>query len=194
MSNGAYDETRDLWNRVADDWQIQVGEDGDGNRILNSDPVLWAFAGDVNGLTVLDAGCGTGYLSKKLHDRGARVTGIDFSERMIEIARAHNPDIDFRVDSCAELRTLTDASFDLVIANYVLMDTPDLQGTLHAFHRVLKTNGMAVLVFSHPCFPQERATVSQNGDQIDYRWDFSYWHWFSLMGTVLPFDIITYAM
>jgi ubiquinone/menaquinone biosynthesis C-methylase UbiE len=194
MSDGELEETRDLWNRVADDWRIQVGDEGDGNRILNSDPVLWAFAGDVNGRTVLDAGCGTGYLSKKLHDRGARVTGIDFSERMIEIARAHHPDIDFRVDSCAELRTLTDASFDLVIANYVLMDTPDLQGTLHAFHRVLKTNGMAVLVFSHPCFPQERATVSQNGDQIDYRWDFSYWHWFSLMGTVLPFEIITYAI
>src|SRR5262249_13977245 len=121
MSKGTYDETRDLWNRVADDWQRQVGEDGDGNRILNSDPVLWAFAGNVNGLVVLDAGCGTGYLSKKLHDRGARVIGIDFSESMIEIARAHNPDIDFREDACTELHTLTDASFDLVIANYVLM-------------------------------------------------------------------------
>src|SRR5262245_26453271 len=160
MSNDAYDETRNLWNRVADDWQIQVGEDGDGNRILNSDPVLWQFAGDVNGLTVLDAGCGTGYLSKKLHDRGARVTGIDFSERMIEIARAHHPDIDFRVDSCTELATIEDESFDVVLANYVLMDTPDLHGTLHAFHRVLKPHRMAVLVFSHPCFPQERATVS----------------------------------
>jgi 2-polyprenyl-3-methyl-5-hydroxy-6-metoxy-1,4-benzoquinol methylase len=81
MSNGEYDATRDLWNRVADDWRIQVGEDGDGNRILNSDPVLWAFAGDVNGLTMLDAGCGTGYLSKKLHDRGARVIGIDVSKK-----------------------------------------------------------------------------------------------------------------
>src|SRR5438093_2026909 len=125
MSNDEYDATRDFWNRVADDWRRQVGDEGDGNRILNSDPVVWAFAGDVKGRTVLDAGCGTGYLSKKLCDQGAHVTGIDFSERMIEIARAHHPDIDFRVDSCAELRTLTDASFDLVIANYVLMDTPD---------------------------------------------------------------------
>jgi SAM-dependent methyltransferase len=174
MSDGELEGTRDLWNRVADDWQIQVGEDGDGNRILNSDPVLWQFAGDVHGRTVLDAGCGTGYLSKKLRDRGARVTGIDFSERMIEIARAHNPAIDFRMDSCAELRTLDDEYFDLVIANYVLMDTPDLHGTMHAFHRVLKPHEVAVLVFSHPCFPQAHATVSRNGDEITYRWDFSY--------------------
>jgi ubiquinone/menaquinone biosynthesis C-methylase UbiE len=174
MSNGEYDETCNLWNRVADDWRIQVGDDGDGNRILNSDPVLWAFAGDVKGLTVLDAGCGTGYLSKKLHDQGARVTGIDFSERMIEIARAHHPTLDFRVDSCAQLATIEDEHFDLVIANYVLMDTPDLHGTMHAFHRVLKPHGVAVLVFSHPCFPQGRAIVSEDGEEISYCWHVSY--------------------
>ena len=174
MSDSEREETRDLWNRVADDWRMQVGDEGDGNRLLNSDPVLWQFAGDVNGLTVLDAGCGTGYLSRKLHDRGARVMGIDFSERMIEIARAHNPDIDFRVDSCAELRTIDDAHFDLVIANYVLMDTPDLHGTMLAFYRVLKPNGVAVLVFSHPCFPQGRAIVSDDGEAVRYDWHFPY--------------------
>ena len=92
MNDREREDTRALWNRVADDWRIQVGDDGDGNRMLNSDPVLWEFAGDVSGLAVLDAGCGTGYLSRKLHDRGARVTGMDFSERMIEIARADHPE------------------------------------------------------------------------------------------------------
>jgi SAM-dependent methyltransferase len=62
----------------------------------------------------------------------------------------------------------------LVIANYVLMDTPDLHGTLHAFHRVLKPDGVAVLIFSHPCFPQGRATVSEDGEVIQYGWNFSY--------------------
>src|SRR5437879_992242 len=139
MDNHETDGIRDFWNGVADDWQIQVGTAGDSNRILNSDPVLWEFAGNVEGLKVLDAGCGTGYLCKQLKDRGAVVTGIDISERMITLARTQHPSIDFRVDSCTELRTVRDAEFDLVVSNYVLMDTPDLDGTMHAFSRVLRT-------------------------------------------------------
>jgi 2-polyprenyl-3-methyl-5-hydroxy-6-metoxy-1,4-benzoquinol methylase len=88
MSDGPLEEIRNCWNLLADDWRVQVGADGDSNRRLNSDPVLWEFAGDVRGLAVLDAGCGTGYLSAKLRDRGARVTGVDLAGRMIEIARS----------------------------------------------------------------------------------------------------------
>lgn len=62
----------------------------------------------------------------------------------------------------------------MVIANYVLMDTPDLRATMEAFHRVLKSDGVAVLVFSHPCFTQGRATVSENGEEMCYWWSFSY--------------------
>jgi 2-polyprenyl-3-methyl-5-hydroxy-6-metoxy-1,4-benzoquinol methylase len=60
MSHDELEEVRILWNRVADDWRMQVGDDGDSNRRLHSDPVLWAFVGDVRGLTVLDAGCAHG--------------------------------------------------------------------------------------------------------------------------------------
>lgn len=168
------EEVRDFWNRVADDWRTQVGDHGDSNRLLNSDPVLWELAGDVRGLAVLDAGCGTGYLSAKLRDQGALVTGIDFSERMVAIARARHTDMDFRVDCCSALATIDDAQFDMVIANYVLMDTPDLGAAMEAFHRVLKTDGVAILVFSHPCFPQGRATVSENGEEVCYFWSFPY--------------------
>ncbi len=174
MKQDDINQTRLFWNRVAKDWDIQVGNDGDNNRILNSDPVLWQFAGDVKGLTVLDAGCGTGYLSRKLKAKGAKVIGIDFSERMIQIAKEKTSNIDFRVDSCSELRTVGDASVDMIIANYVLMDTPDLEGSMKSFFRVLKKDGFAILVFSHPCFPQARATVSEDGRCVDYHWDFPY--------------------
>jgi len=167
-------ETKDFWSRVADDWRIQVGDEGDSNRLLNSDPVLWKFAGEVEGLKVLDAGCGTGYLSQKLHECGAHVTGIDFSKRMIEIARKHYPHINFRVDSCSDLGTIDTDHFDMIISNYVLMDTPHLQETINAFHRVLTSSGRVILIFSHPCFPQGRATYTEKDNELIYSWKFSY--------------------
>ena len=117
MRDSPLEEARQSWNLLAEDWRIQVGTEGDSNRRMNSDPVLWELAGDVRGLAVLDAGCGTGYLSGKLRDKGARVTGVDFAGRMIEIARADYAGIDFRVDSCTELATCADGQFDLVVAN-----------------------------------------------------------------------------
>jgi ubiquinone/menaquinone biosynthesis C-methylase UbiE len=164
---------QEFWDRVAADWDIQVGDDGDSNRRLNSDPCLWRLAGDVRGLTVLDAGCGTGYLSAKLREKGAIVTGIDFSLAMIEIARRKRPGVTFHVDSCSKLETQPPGHFDLIIANYVLMDVEDLRGCVRAFHRVLKPGGIAVVIFSHPCFPQGKSTDA-DGIGVSYEWNYNY--------------------
>src|SRR5688572_23013377 len=86
MSDEPMNEIRNFWNRVARDWRIQVGNEGDWNRRFNSDAILWRFLGDVRGRTVLDAGCGTGYLTNQLHERSARAIGVDLSEEMIRIA------------------------------------------------------------------------------------------------------------
>lgn len=167
-------EVRAFWDAVARDWRIQVGDEGDKNRRFNSDPVLWEFLGDVRGKAVLDAGYGTGYLSAKLRDRGARVVGIDVSSEMTSIARADHPDIEFRTDSLSALTSCEDGSFDAVVANYVLMDVPDLQGAVTSIHRVLRPGGTAVLVFSHPCFPQGRRAESPELSTTTYAWDSPY--------------------
>ena len=51
------------------------------------------------GWRVLDAGCGEGYLARVLAARGARVTGIDLSPRLVELARQRTPDgdIEYRI-------------------------------------------------------------------------------------------------
>ena len=41
MTDQELEETRCLWNNLAEDWLIQVGDEGNRNRIQNSDPVLW---------------------------------------------------------------------------------------------------------------------------------------------------------
>ena len=174
MKDTRPDEVRAFWNAAADDWDRHVGDEGDDNRRLNSDPVLWRFAGEVAGLHVLDAGCGTGYLARKLHEKGARVTGIDLSERMVALSRRKHPDITFHRDSCATLGKLPSEHFDLVVSNYVLMDTPDLQASVNSIFRVLKPGGCAAIIFSHPCFPQGQATVSESSDSVSYLWKHSY--------------------
>ena len=166
-------DTIALWNANAEDWHLQVGHEGDLNRRLNSDPVLWSFLGDVDGLTVLDAGCGTGYLSRKLAEGGARVIAVDAAERMIEIARRETPPelaIDYRVGSSSDLDGIADASVDRVVSNYVLMDVPDLTETIRAFYRVLKPGGLAVAVFSHPCFPLSETDDTDPAGSVAVRW------------------------
>ena len=171
-------EIQNTWDALAEDWNAHIGFEGDTNRRLNSDPVLWKFAGDVSGKNVLDAGCGTGYLSRKLADEGASVTGVDISPRMIEIARKQlqndHPEINFIIDSCSILQNIPDGNFDLIISNYVLMDLPDVKETLLSFHRVLKVNGFVVLIFSHPAFPQGYSSKVNDDGAISYNWHFSY--------------------
>lgn len=61
----------------------------------------------------------------------------------------------------------------MVVSNYVLMDLIELDDAARAFHRVLRPEGIAALVFSHPCFPQGRRSEEQNG-AVSYAWDFPY--------------------
>jgi ubiquinone/menaquinone biosynthesis C-methylase UbiE len=167
-------EARALWDARADEWWQQVGLRGDVNRRFFSDPVLWELLGDVAGLRVLDAGCGTGYLARALADRGALVTAIDWAESMVEVCRRVAPAVDCRTMSCSDMNGLPDDHFDRVVSNYVLMDSPDLDGTISELFRVTRPGGAAVVVFSHPCFPQGAARVHADGVRITYEWTASY--------------------
>lgn len=110
---------RDLWDQKAGDWHIQVDNKGDSNRRFNSDPFLWKFLGDVAGRIILDAGCGSGYLSRELSGKGAIVRAIDFSPKMIELAKRLDPKGMYLEDSVSRLTKIGDESIDKIVSNYV---------------------------------------------------------------------------
>jgi len=76
------------WDRNADVWTDQVRNRWDIFREHWNNPAFVEFAGDLSGKTVLDAGCGEGTNTRLFARRGARMTGVDLSTRMLEFARA----------------------------------------------------------------------------------------------------------
>jgi 2-polyprenyl-3-methyl-5-hydroxy-6-metoxy-1,4-benzoquinol methylase len=105
---------------------------------------------DIDGLNVLDFGCGNGWLSVYLAARGAKVWGIDISLKLIEQANQFAYDknladtIHFSKMAGEDL-TFCNNSFDLVLGSAILHHT-DIEPALSGIRRVLKPGGKAIFI------------------------------------------------
>lgn len=112
-------------------------------------------AGHVRDAIICDLACGQGVIARDLALRGAHVTGIDISERLLALARsqpvAAPHAISWRHDDAQVGRTLADASFDGVVCNMALMDIPDLAAALRTVARIVRPGGWFVFAITHPC-------------------------------------------
>lgn len=94
---------------------------------------------------ILDLGCGTGDLTKKISDANATVIGMDRSENMIEEAKRKYPAIDFYVKDALELKD--EAEFDAVFSNATLHWIKDPERVLKGIYQCLKPGGRLVAEF-----------------------------------------------
>ena len=116
-----------------------------GRRLRFLEPVLDRAVRP--GSRWLDAGCGSGVLSRCLRARGAAVVAIDASAAMIDQARnAPGGDgVDYRVVGTIERLDEPDGSLDGVLCSSVLEYVDDPLATVREFHRVLRPGGRLVL-------------------------------------------------
>jgi ubiquinone/menaquinone biosynthesis C-methylase UbiE len=91
-------------------------------------------------MSILDVGCGPGYVSAAAAERGAFPTGLDFSREMIAIARKMFPRIEFREGDAQDL-PFTGASFDRILANFALLHVAHPERACAEACRVLKPGG-----------------------------------------------------
>ena len=108
---------------------------------------------------VLDAGCGTGSLSRLLAGAGHHVVGVDVSARMIERARAKcpAPACRFVVGDAAD-PPVAGSRFDVVLSRHLLWTLPDPAGVLRRWTQRLRPGGRLVLVegrWGHGAAPPE---------------------------------------
>lgn len=108
------------------------------------------------GMRVLDAGCGDGVLSVLMANKGAMVTGCDFSAPNIEAAKEyatehHVVNVEFLVGDVEHL-PFPDNSFDLVVSSHVLEHLPDFNKGLQEVMRVTKKRAIiAIPTILNPC-------------------------------------------
>ncbi|HEU4387285.1 MAG TPA: class I SAM-dependent methyltransferase [Blastocatellia bacterium] len=105
-----------------------------------------------SGRDVLEVGCGLGTEAVRFARVGAHYTGVDLTERSIELARRRFDQEglagQLRVAD-AEALPFDDESFDLVYSHGVLHHTPDTQRAIDEIHRVLRPEGTAMVMLYH---------------------------------------------
>jgi 2-polyprenyl-3-methyl-5-hydroxy-6-metoxy-1,4-benzoquinol methylase len=166
-------DTKDGWEKFSEHW-LEISEQdagnskrrydedsGDPNRRYVIDPSLMKLIGSVEGLKILDAGCGNGYLSRRLASLGAIVTGVDFTGPFIEFCKqreSENPLGCSYVQASLDDLSIFDAGhFDLVVSNVVMVDVINYQQTFREINRILKDNGRFIWSNTHPVFGGLRA-------------------------------------
>jgi len=102
---------------------------------------------------VLDAACGTGDLAIIAAKAGATVTGLDFSERMLERARRKAPELDWVRGDLLAL-PFAEASFDAATVGFGVRNVADLAGAIAELRRVVRPGGrLAILEITRPRGP-----------------------------------------
>lgn len=120
-------------------------------------PAMMEMWPDLRGLRVLDAGCGPGAYAAELKQRGADVTSIDISERMIELARERlGPEADLRlVDMTQPLSMFGDQEFDFINAPLCLDYIENWRTLFAEFARIVKPDARFQYSCGHPSFDAE---------------------------------------
>lgn len=164
-------DNRVHWDRHAHRW-VEMGQ-----RAWRQDPSwgIWGVAEadlrllppDMKGMTAIELGCGTGYVSAWMTRRGARCVAIDNSERQLETARSlaleHHLEIEF-IHGNAEDIPYPGDSFDFAISEYGAAIWADPYKWVPEAARLLRPGGELSFLGHHPLvmLAQER----EGGDEV----------------------------
>ncbi len=124
-------------------------------RIILLDEYIQSI-GNIRNKSVLDIGCGTGWLTSIVANNAKKVQGIDISEGMIKRALEENPkhNVSYRVMNALDIRKLN-YRFDVVISALTMHSISPIEKlttVLNNVKNVLKNKGKAVFLVPHPCF------------------------------------------
>lgn len=144
------------WDKAADWWNSEAGDNGIWHQQYDIDPIVFEILGDVKNKKIIEIGCGNGYFARLLAGKGAKITAVDLSSKLLSFAEKKektNPlSIKYLLRDAADLREIKNESFDIAVANMSMMDIADTEKAIKEISRVLKENGCFIFSITHPVF------------------------------------------
>lgn len=148
-------EVGNYWNNNAAVWTTLVRAGYDVYRDYLNTPAFFKILPSVSNKYGIDIGCGEGYNTRLLADRGAILVAIDIAPVFIENARKQENEfplgINYSVASATQMPFQND-SFDFATSFMCLMDLPEPEKALREAYRILKPGGFFQVSIEHPCF------------------------------------------
>lgn len=142
------------YDAIAAEYASQV--DSAPYNALYERPAMLEQLPDLNGLRILDAGCGSGWYAEQMLGRGALVTAVDASGAMVDYAKIRlgkNPassNLKLQVADLADPLPFKDGEFDGVVSPLVLHYMRDFRPALKEMRRVLAPGGWIQFSTHHP--------------------------------------------
>jgi SAM-dependent methyltransferase len=119
-------------------------------------PALFGLLKNIKGKTILDLGCGSGYIAKELGRKGAKVFAIDNSKEWIKLCEEENKNsknVKCLLVDATNLSVFKKKKFDIIIANMVFLNISSknlLEKIFKEISMVLKKNGIFIFSDWHP--------------------------------------------
>lgn len=160
--------TSEDWQRIAADYE-SVRSSGGSLDALIEWPAQQRMIGGVEGLSILDLGCGSGAKAVWLAQQGARVVGLDIVDAFAEIP--HDVDVKLRVGDLNDIRaTIGDERFDVVTVLQAIGYATDEAALLRDVFEAVVPGGHLVVARSHPIrFAVERSEAEHIPLAVAYR-------------------------
>ena len=140
----------DSWQRNTGPWTVAVREGRIDSRRLVTDQAIVDAVMRRAPRSVLDLGCGEGWLARQLSARGIAVVGADAMPELITAARTAGGG-DFRVMSYADVAAgRLGLSFDMVVSNFALLGKQSVDDLIHSAPGLLREQGLLMVQTLHP--------------------------------------------
>jgi 2-polyprenyl-3-methyl-5-hydroxy-6-metoxy-1,4-benzoquinol methylase len=141
------------WIANAPAWRDAVREHKIDSRRVATDAAIIDAVMSLAPETVLDLGCGEGWLARELSSRDVRVVGIDASRPLIDAATELGGGSFYAMsyEDVVAPDSPLQGPFDVVVANFSILEE-EMRPILTAAARMLKSDGAFVIQIVHPAF------------------------------------------